>query len=296
VITDETLKHYRNKITYAQNREDLLLEAFFVDKKDGFYVDVGAYDPDVDSVTKLFYTKGWTGINVEPQPDQYARFVKRRSKDVNINAAIGAKKGTLPLRVYKSGGLSTLSDDVKKQYLNTPDLTTGEWKDITVKVVPLTEIFQKNKVQTIDFMKVDVEGFEMSVLESNDWEHYRPTVLCIEAGFSASDTRSYLKKKGYLQVFNDGLNDYYTDKRSGIRELPFIDHLLIRRGGGIRFEDYDNARKLYNHAKATEKKLDEALGREQELRTENARLDQTLNDKRALLRKSLKMYVKRSRK
>jgi hypothetical protein len=58
-------------VSYAQNREDILLRAFFDPKEVGFYVDVGAYDPDDDSVTRLFYDRGWRGINIEPQPNRF---------------------------------------------------------------------------------------------------------------------------------------------------------------------------------------------------------------------------------
>ncbi len=293
MITEETLKHYRNKITYAQNREDLLLESFFVEKKKGFYVDVGAYDPDYDSVTRLFYTRGWIGINIEPQLAQYEKFLKRRPKDININAAVGTKKGTKTLRVYKSGGLSTLSDKIKEQYLHTKNSSTDEWQDTKVKIVPLKEVFVQNKVTKIDFMKVDVEGFEREVLESNDWKKFRPDVLCIEAGFSASETRKFLQSKGYNRVFNDGLNDYYVEKGFSHKELPFIEHVLIRRGGGIRYEDFDNANKFYKYSKKVEKELAETI---RKLELENSTLKQTLADRRALLRKSLKMYAKGSEK
>jgi len=295
MVTEETFKHYRNKITYAQNREDLLLESFFFEKKDGFYVDVGGYDPDNDSVTKLFYLKGWKGINIEPQPAQYKKFVTRRPRDININAAIGDKPGLLKLRVYGSAGLSTLSNELKEQYITSSEATTKEFKDIEVKVVPLKDIFKKHKVSVIDFMKVDVEGFEMEVLRSNDWKHYRPQVLCIEAGVTHADARSFLKERKYKHVFNDGLNDYYVDTAGPFKQLDFIDHLLIRRGGGIRYEDYQNALSLFKTTKKLERELEQektaSKKREEDLQTEIIHLHQLLDDRRALLRKSLKMYV-----
>lgn len=295
MVTDETLKHYRNKITYAQNREDLLLESFFLDKKDGFYVDVGGYDPDEDSVTRLFYTRGWNGINIEPQPKQYEKFTKRRPRDININAAVSDRAGVLNLRVYKSGGLSTLSSEVKDLYASTHNDLTDSWEDIKVRLQRLDTILDKANVKNIDFMKIDVEGFEVQVLNSNNWKKYRPNVICIEAGVSVRQTRRFLKQIDYMHVFNDGLNDYYIDKQWGkFDSLPYIDHILIRRGGGIRYEDYDNARKLYLHNKRVEKRLDEALEREERLRTENLRLKQTLNDKKAMIRKTIKLYAGRT--
>ncbi len=60
-------------ISYAQNQEDVLLNRVFQGLSDGFYIDVGANDPVVDSVTKLFYDRGWTGINVEPDENCWRR-------------------------------------------------------------------------------------------------------------------------------------------------------------------------------------------------------------------------------
>ena len=53
-------------ISYPQNFEDAVLNRVFHDVENGRYIDVGAYDPVIDSVTKHFYDKGWTGVNIEP--------------------------------------------------------------------------------------------------------------------------------------------------------------------------------------------------------------------------------------
>lgn len=298
MVTDETLKHYRNKITYAQNKEDLLLESFFFGKKKGFYVDIGGYDPDEDSVTKLFYLKGWSGINIEPQPGQYAKFVKRRPRDINVNTAIGSVGGHLKLRVYRSGGLSTLSDELKEKYEAINSESTNKYDEVRVAVTRLDEVLKRSKVEQIDFMKIDVEGFEVEVIKSNNWKLYRPHVLCIESGITALETRAMLTDYSYKHVFNDGLNDYYVDvKRDDFHELPFIDHVLIRRGNGIRDEDYKNIVWLFNKNKKLQKEIEVESVRhakkEEELKNENVYLHEVLNDARALLRKSLRMYSKR---
>jgi hypothetical protein len=58
-------------ISYAQNREDILLWRALRDLADGFYIDVGAEDPTQNSVTRAFYERGWHGINVEPVPGHF---------------------------------------------------------------------------------------------------------------------------------------------------------------------------------------------------------------------------------
>src|SRR3989338_1864430 len=63
--------------SYSQKGEDLFMDTYFQHKKDGFYVDVGANDPDRFNNTKKFYQKGWRGINIEPDTHNYNKFLKR---------------------------------------------------------------------------------------------------------------------------------------------------------------------------------------------------------------------------
>ena len=70
-------------VSYAQNFEDVMLWRALKHVEFGFYVDVGANDPEVDSVTKLFYDNGWRGVNVEPVTQWYEKLHRERSRDVN---------------------------------------------------------------------------------------------------------------------------------------------------------------------------------------------------------------------
>ena len=57
-------------LSYSQQAEDLSIQRYFGEEKmNGFFVDVGAFDPIKYSNTYLFYKKGWRGINIEPNPD-----------------------------------------------------------------------------------------------------------------------------------------------------------------------------------------------------------------------------------
>jgi len=201
------------RVSYAQNREDIVLAAFFEDAETGFYVDVGANDPEIDSVTKYFYERGWSGINIEPQTGHYEHLRSVRKRDINLNMGVGAKKGKLTLRQYKGDGLSTLSSDIKDEYKTNPDDNTRIYADSVVNIVTLASIFSEHKVTAIQFMKVDVEGFEYEVLTSNDWSKYRPEVICIEANHIIKDWHSLLNSNGYELAFFDGLNEYFTDNK-----------------------------------------------------------------------------------
>ena len=79
--------------SYSQRFEDLYLGCCFPDKRDGFYIDIGAGHPVYDNVSFASYLRGWRGIAVEPNPwlSQLAHGVRPRDK--NIQALVSAIKG-----------------------------------------------------------------------------------------------------------------------------------------------------------------------------------------------------------
>ena len=76
-------------VSYAQNFEDVLLWRALGGVTDGFYIDVGAAHPDIDSVTRAFYDRGWSGINIEPTPEYSLRLAAARPRDVNLRLVLG---------------------------------------------------------------------------------------------------------------------------------------------------------------------------------------------------------------
>src|SRR5688572_245936 len=106
------------RVSYAQNGEDIVL-ARGLRHDDGFYVDIGAFDPDRDSVTKLFYERGWRGINVDPVPEVIALFERDRPRDINVQIAISIESGEADLWTGPSGlvGHSTMDAAVAQAHL-----------------------------------------------------------------------------------------------------------------------------------------------------------------------------------
>lgn len=202
-------------VSYAQNREDIILSGFFKDIKNGFYVDVGANDPEKDSVTKLFYDRGWSGVNIEPIKFYYEKLQQQRPRDINLNVGIANNEKALSFReYYRANGLSTFSEKMVNDYDVNPDNNTNKYKDYSVRVYPLKKIFKDYKINKINFLKVDVEGFEYEVLISNDWARYRPQVICVEANHVQEKWNKILTNNNYRLVFFDGLNEYYIDNES----------------------------------------------------------------------------------
>src|SRR5262245_34697418 len=98
-------------ISYAQNFEDVMLYRALKGVVHGFYVDVGASDPVLDSVTKAFSERGWTGINIEPEPEVFRKLCEDRARDVNLQMAVGDRTGAGTLFDLEVRGHATLDDE-----------------------------------------------------------------------------------------------------------------------------------------------------------------------------------------
>jgi FkbM family methyltransferase len=219
-------------ISYAQNFEDVLLNRIFKHKTKGFYIDVGALHPTVDSVTKAFYDRGWSGINIEPIKEYYNLFAKERPRDINLNIALSNLEGNLEFfQVVGQPGNSTLNKEIADQIAQEKGLDVSQY---TVSVKTLTEVCTKYVNQQIDFLKIDVEGLEEQVILGSNWEVFRPTVLVIETTLPNTNIRCknnipiLLKNQGYRHVLFDGINDYYLAEESSdlAKNLSFPVNIL----------------------------------------------------------------------
>jgi FkbM family methyltransferase len=204
-------------ISYAQNFEDVMLWRALKNVKNGFYVDVGAAWPDTDSVTKLFYDKGWFGINIEPNPEFYVRLCEQRPKDINLRIAVCERNGEGNLNLFSDTGLSTLETEVAKEHIKNKFNCVS----INVTTATLSSLFQKylSKKQEIHFLKIDVEGLEGAVLASNNWLLYRPWIVVVESTLPSSQVESHhiwepqLLAASYTFAYKDGLNRFYIENQ-----------------------------------------------------------------------------------
>ncbi len=199
---------FRHKKSYSQDGEDVVLSAFFDDRKNykGFYVDIGAHHPVRFSNTWMFYRKGWHGINVDPTPGSMRSFRFFRKKDTNLEIGIGPDASELIFYCFNEPALNTFdkkvaqSRDVGHPYriVNTVKVPIKTLKFVLDKYLPLN--------QKIDFLTIDVEGLDLEVLKSNDWFKYKPEYILVEdidfqpENPNQSEVYLFLKKKGYKIV------------------------------------------------------------------------------------------------
>jgi len=163
-------------------------------------------------------------MNIEPNPDWHQLFVEQRPADINLCCGAGNAKETLTYYEMKQAGYSTFDPEQVEQ---AKKFGAAVKRTCKIPIRPLHELFSEHLKQPIDFLSIDIEGFEYEALNSNDWERWRPRFICIE---SASDTDvrneptlrerdTYFKKLEYKRVgktnlFGRVLNAIYEDTRT----------------------------------------------------------------------------------
>jgi FkbM family methyltransferase len=202
-------------VSYAQNAEDVVLWRAFKDQRTGFYVDVGAASPVQHSVTKLFYDRGWRGINVEPIRQLYEQLASQRPRDVNLQLIAGCAEGSETLLVFPTlPGLSTIDADVALAHRGSGLPMTR----VAVRMSRLETILAEHCTERIDFLKIDVEGTEADVLASVDLAARKPRVLVVEATRPRTTIPSHqawepmVLGAGYDMVLFDELNRFYVHR------------------------------------------------------------------------------------
>ena len=172
------LKSFTNKkFFYSFGGIDNLIQQIFKSQKKGIYIDIGCGHPIKNNNTYLLNKKGWSGINIDLDIDNIELFKIYRPKDLNICAAISDEIKETDLFFYHSRSALNTIDKKTANYQKAKVTSVKKITTITLNNVLDESIYNSSN---IDFLSIDVEGSELSVLKNFNFNKFKPKVIVVE--------------------------------------------------------------------------------------------------------------------
>lgn len=213
---------------HSQYGQDGFLVKFFNAKKNGKFIDVGAYDGITFSNTYYLEKElDWSGICVEPNPIPFKK-LKTSRNSVNLNCGIGEYASEMKFLAVSgagemlSGFLDTCDEHQLKRIEEYVTEHGVEKNIILVPVRPLKDILNEIGIYDIDYCNIDVEGGELSVLKSIDFSTTKIKLLSVENNKGSKDVKNYLEKFGYTLIEKIGADEFYeADSKNYLMMLRY---------------------------------------------------------------------------
>jgi len=210
----------------AQNGEDRWLEKYFKGKRDGIFVEVGAYDGVHLSNTFHFEQIGWSGILIEPDPDKAVQCRRARPGATTFQCAVVGPEhdGEIVFHQVAGGEVYSTTTPTTGHRRRLDGLGLG-WREVRVAARTLDSILVEVMPARIDFVSIDVEGGEMAVLRGFDIRRWQPAVVIVETNTRMRDpaVRDYFVKNGYAYFVSIDVNDFYVPVAAGAGAARAID-------------------------------------------------------------------------
>jgi len=189
---------------FKPDREAVMVREFFGHKTDGFFVEIGANEPQKESQSFHLEEQGWTGILVEPLPDLAAELRRVRKAQVFEVACSSPDRAGTTMRLHVAGAFSSFDPNLAVTGIRTD-------KVIDVAVRTLDDVLADGHAPVpIDLMSVDVEGHEIEVLRGFDFARWKPRLILLEDHVSNLDKHRFMRSAGYALMRRTGLNGWYV--------------------------------------------------------------------------------------
>ena len=208
------------KKSYAQCGEDLIVDHLIkiIGVKEPYYLDLGAHHPTYLSNSYYFYEKGFTGVCVDADPSLISAFEKIRQRDLILNLGVGIEKSVLDFYLMSSKTLNTFSKAEAERYVSYGNQQIE--KVIKVEVETVNSIIKKHCKRVPNLISLDVEGLDFMILQSFDFDQFRPEIFCIETlSYTEDKTERKLteiielmNQKGYMVYADTYINTIFVDK------------------------------------------------------------------------------------
>lgn len=207
--------------TYSQAGEDAILAFLFADKKMSkvSYLDIGTNTPDYCNNTYLLYKKGHRGVCVEADKTLIPIIKEVRADDKIINAGVAVSTQLeADFYIFDIKGLNTF--DKKEVEKRQASGTFHVMQVVKVPLISINDIIKDYFESYPDFISIDIEGLDLEVLKSLDFNKYPVPVICVETcEFSENHVRpkdnsisDFILSKGYVVYADTYINTIFVDK------------------------------------------------------------------------------------
>lgn len=220
---NKELRGWDNGIYFGQWETDRIIESYFDINAKGNCIEIGAANGIKGSNTLYFEQHGWNALCVEPNPEHIDSLLRHRKN--NLFFACAETEGRLPLTVFKVGerniSTSLTSLDPDERLIESHKNIINDRYTVEVEVKTLTSVLQIAATDTnfkpqknIDFISIDTEGTELSVLRGFDFEDYNVKLFVVENNYGDIEIEDFLKSKGYKKDRRYKINDFYVRESS----------------------------------------------------------------------------------
>jgi len=205
---------------YSQVSQDkYIYQTFFKNKKNGFFLDIGAHD-GIDKSNSFFFEKymDWNGICVEPIPEVFERLRNNRNC-ICVNSGISDKNGVATF--WKIEGYSEMLSGLEENYNEQhkqrikKEITEhgGILNEIQIDILDINTLLRNNNIQHVDYCTIDVEGSEEKILSVLDSKEFDISVFTIENNYQAKSLRTLMKSKGYKLHSTIDFDDVFVKRK-----------------------------------------------------------------------------------
>lgn len=207
----------KHRGAYSQFHEEYLIAHFFENRRGGFFVDVGASHPEVDSTTCMLERElGWRGLAIDPIA-AYAPLYEKLRPNTRFFPFFAGERSDQTVDFFVNNKAIRLSSGSKESAFE-PGCDAG-CEEIRVQTIALNDLLAREKAEKVDFLSIDVEGAELRVLLGLDIDRHRPALVCIETRDETTEAvESFFAEHGYVELTRyakiDWVNKYFAPRES----------------------------------------------------------------------------------
>jgi FkbM family methyltransferase len=201
---------------YSQMKQSINVDKLLDNLENGFFIEAGAFDGEAFSNTLYFEIKrNWTGLLIEPIPSVFKDLLSKNRNVFSINACIGDKKPSLQLfnvLHVLSGRFDKMSVDHKKRILKEGLVNGKSVNSIAlIPCFPIETILRALGQKKIDYFSLDVEGSELNIIKSLNYQEIDITAITLETSeniIDAAEITEHLSKNKFELMKRD-YNEFY---------------------------------------------------------------------------------------